>query len=1011
MKRRSLSIALAVACLFVWVPAASAALPPLPVSFAGAQVIPVGGGPCSVAVGDLNGDGLPDLAAANSGSSNVSVMLGDGSGGFGGATNYDTHGSAKAVAIGDLNGDGKPDLVTANGGTYNDVSVLLGNGDGTFAPRFDFFLGTAFAPLGIAVGDFNGDGKLDVVTANAGAGGNSVSVLLGDGNGGFSAQYDHAVGTGARSVAVGDFNGDGKLDVAAANYNAATVSVLLGNGSGGFSARFDHSVGFFPKSVAVGDFNGDNEGDLAVANSTSDSVSILRGDGSGGFAASVNYAVAGGPSSVAVGDFNGDGNTDLAVAASGVSILIGNGIGGFSAIVNYGAGASASSVAIGDFNADGKADLAAGGWGDTVSVLRGAGDGSFLQVSDHAVGSHPESVAATASNGAAADFNGDGKADLAVANSNAATVSILLGDGNGGFDPKTDFGVGSGPYSIAVDDFNGDGHQDMAVANESGASVSVLLGNGSGGFATAVDHTVGTDPYSDPYSVAVADFNGDGKLDLAVACGYPGSVAVLLGDGSGGFATAVDHPVSASPRSVAVGDFNGDGKKDLAVAPSASGVSVLLGDGSGGFAAPVDHSIGAGLPESVAVGDFNGDGKDDLAVTTAGFGPTSYLVWILLNDGSGGFAAAVDYPVGAYPYSVADFNGDGKLDLATANLESDTASIVLGKGDGTFAAPTDYAVGSGPRSVAVADFNGDGKPDLAAADYKADTVSVLLNITQPVIGITRIDAGVAYTTSATATLDSTITGAAEMRFRDAGGTWTSWEGYAATKSWSLPAIDGTKTVEAEYRDAALHVLARSAHIFLDTTKPITTDNAPAIWVNHAVTVTLTPGDAGGSGIAYTEYSLDMGATWTKGTSVTHPPPTGHYPDGVVTVRYRSADKAGNVEATKTCTIKVDRRKPTTKAPYAATARRGHTAYLKFKVTDPRPGSPTATVTIKVRNPAGTVVKTLTLASAKPVNTLLTTRFTLPRTWRTGTYKFYVYATDQAGNKQTLPVGSNKLIVR
>jgi hypothetical protein len=343
-------------------------------------------------------------------------------------------------------------------------------------------------------------------------------------------------------------------------------------------------------------------------------------------------------------------------------------------------------------------------------------------------------------------------------------------------------------------------------------------------------------------------------------------------------------------------------------------------------------------------------------------------------------------------------------------------SILLGKGDGTFTTPTDYVVGMGswqsrPSSVAVGDFNGDGKPDLATANGYTDTVSILLNTTAPVIGIMRIDAGAAYATSTSVTLDSTITGATEMRFRDSGDTWSSWEGYAATKSWTLPTGDGAKTVEAEYQNAAHYVLARSAHILLDTTKPVTTDNAPATWHNHAVTVKLTPGDGAGSGIAYTEYSLDMGATWTKGNSVTYPPANPPSPDGIVTVRYRSADKAGNVEATKTCTIKIDRRKPTTKAPYAASAARGHTAYLKYTVVDPRDGSPTATVKIKVKNPAGTVVKTLTLASAKPVNTPLKTSFTVPRTWRTGTYKFYIYATDQAGNTQNIPVGWNKLVVR
>jgi hypothetical protein len=356
-----------------------------------------------------------------------------------------------------------------------------------------------------------------------------------------------------------------------------------------------------------------------------------------------------------------------------------------------------------------------------------------------------------------------------------------------------------------------------------------------------------------PYSVCVGDFNSDGLPDMAVANVLSNTVSVLLGDGVGGFATAGDYAVGTSPDSLDVGDFNGDGRADLAVTNAGTNtVSILLGSSGGGFAAHVGRAV-VGTGVTITLGDS---------------------------------------------IAVADFNGDGKLDLATANHSSTTVSILLGNVDGTFTTPADYVVGSGswqswPSSVAVGDFNGDGKPDLAAANYTADTVSVLLNITEPVIGIMRINTGAAYNTTATVTLNSTISGATEMRCRDGGGTWSSWEAYAATRSWTLPTGDGVKTIEAEYHDAAAtNTLSRSAHIFLDTTKPVTTDNAPATWRNHAVTVTLTPGDAG-SGVAYTEYSLDSSAIWTTGTSVTILAPAGHYPDYAYTVLYRSADKADN----------------------------------------------------------------------------------------------------------------------
>ena len=230
---------------------------------------------------------------------------------------------------------------------------------------------------------------------------------------------------------------------------------------------------------------------------------------------------------------------------------------------------------------------------------------------------------------------------------------------------------------------------------------------------------------SDPVSVAVGDFNGDGKQDLAVANYSSDNVSILLGDGTGHFSGATNFAVGDSPYSVAVGDFNGDGKQDLAIANTFSAnVSILLGDGAGNFSGPTN--FGAGIsPFSVAVGDFNGDGNQDLAVANSG----SDNVSILLGDGAGNFSAPTNFAVGDVPRSVTvgDFNGDGKQDLAVANLFSGNVSILLGDGAGNFSAPTNFGTGNQPFSVAVGDFNGDGKQDLAVANaVSMGTVSILL---------------------------------------------------------------------------------------------------------------------------------------------------------------------------------------------------------------------------------------------------------------------------------------------
>jgi hypothetical protein len=316
----------------------------------------------------------------------------------------------------------------------------------------------------------------------------------------------------------------------------------------------------------------------------------------------------------------------------------------------------------------------------------------------------------------AADFNGDGKLDLAVANSGGTTVSIRLGNGAGGFSAGPALAVGERPRCVAVADFNGDGKPDLAVANAIG--VSIRLGNGAGGFTPAPDIPDGAP------AVAVGDFNGDGKQDLVIPAGN--RVSIRLGDGAGGFTAAPD--VEVTGRSVVVADFNGDGKPDFAVADdTVDTLFVRLGDGTGRFtAAP---NVLAPRAYFVTAGDVNGDAKQDLVIAQ---GPAAN-VGIRLGDGTGGFTAAEDIGPADNPFSVAvgDFNGDGKLDVAIATTSASSGrgnvSIRLGDGAGGFTAAPDVAVGDGPASVAVGDFNGDGRADLATANLGSNTVTVLLN--------------------------------------------------------------------------------------------------------------------------------------------------------------------------------------------------------------------------------------------------------------------------------------------
>jgi len=335
-------------------------------------------------------------------------------------------------------------------------------------------------------------------------------------------------GSGPAAVTVGDFNNDGKPDLAVTNARGNNVGILLNNGNGTFRSAVDYNTGSIPQDLATGDFQGNGRADLAVPNESSNDVSILLGNGDGTFQAAVNYGAGSSPNAVGVGDFNGDGKLDLAVSNAGsndVSVLLGNGDGTFQAAMSYATGGPAFGIpAVGDFNGDGKLDLAVANVpnaGGLLSILLGNGDGTFQPPVNYTVGSAPHGVVA-------ADFNGDGKLDFAVANDTSNDVSILLGNGDGTFRPAVNYGAGSSPNSVSVGDFNGDGKLDLVVADNFTNTVSVLLGNGDGTFQPAVQYVAagGNANYA-----AVGDFNGDGRLDVAVADYNSGNgtvVSVLL---------------------------------------------------------------------------------------------------------------------------------------------------------------------------------------------------------------------------------------------------------------------------------------------------------------------------------------------------------------------------------------------------------------------------------------------------------------------------------------------------
>ena len=318
---------------------------------------------------------------------------------------------------------------------------------------------------------------------------------------------------------------------------------------------------------------------------------------------------------------------------------------------------------------------------------------------------------------ATADFNGDGKFDLAVATGNNS-VSVLLGKGDGTFPTHTEYPVPGAPSAVIVGDFNGDGHADIATVDPFTSQITILLGNGDGTFQGHNEYSTGTHPVA----LATADVNGDGHLDIITCDLNDNKVGVLLGNGDGTFKAVVSYATGNGPSGVTIGDFNGDGKLDLAVADNTDNtVAILLGNGDGTFQAPVPFPTSV-LPNSVVTGDFNGDGKLDLAV-----GTSNKAVAILLGNGDGTFQNYKTYAIGANAVilATADISGDGKLDLVSANYNDNTVSVLNGNGDGTFKGESVFPTASGPSGVAVGDFNGNGKLDIAVAAINANQVSVL----------------------------------------------------------------------------------------------------------------------------------------------------------------------------------------------------------------------------------------------------------------------------------------------
>jgi hypothetical protein len=684
---------------------------------------------------DFNGDGNLDLAFTSGSYSTeqLVIQLGNGDGTFTLGQRIDGHLYGAGIVTGDWNGDGIPDLAVATDAP-NQIVLYVGLGNGTFSVGNQYSL--AQSPSELAVGDLNGDGIADLVTSNDAP---SFSVLLGQGGGKFAPAVDYTQPDLSYflGVTTGDFNVDGKLDVALTGTNDGTeanyVVVYLGRGDGTFQQPTEIPTRYLDRIITA-DFNHDGLPDLATG-----TIDVLLGNGDGTFQPQkyFNALVFGATAArtpLAAADVDGDGNLDLLAAGnatgpSAISVLRGKGDGSFRAPVLFGAGTAFSiSLLVADFNNDRRLDaVAPDAFGACFSVLFGDANGKFVTRRDFNIrrsSFQQTDVMALA----VADVNSDGNPDVVMVDNgdfgeSAPRLILMNGQKNGTFLGPKEVATGDNPGPVSIDtaDFNGDRNPDVVTAN--GKHIGIFLGDGHNNFSTPV-YYLGS---GGPFQVIATDINGDGKADIVGSNEGGNSVSVFLNDGAGHFGTHVETPLGYAPVWIAVGDFNADGKVDVVAAidgrkdPTAI---VLLGNGDGTFTKSAQLTSGGGS-YFVYVGDFNADGKPDILAVSGN-------LLFYPGNGDGTFGSFTITPgCGQTNMQIGDFNRDGKLDAVRVCGNGDgsySAEFLIGHGDGTFEVGQSALV-DGDYAGGIGDFNHDGALDLAFSSINPYThvLSILLN--------------------------------------------------------------------------------------------------------------------------------------------------------------------------------------------------------------------------------------------------------------------------------------------
>lgn len=583
---------------------------------------------------------------------------------------------------------------------------------------------------GICSGDFNGDGRTDVATADGNFA--NVSILFGQADGTLSAATFYSIASGfadLTSIVPGDFNADGNLDWAVTDAANDTVEIWLNNGAGSFAHSSTTNVGGSPIRVLSGRLDQqDSKLDVAVLCSGSSNVWILRGNGTGGVLSTSNTTPFGGSvnlTDMAIARLNADSVLDCAVVDAQndrVWIATNNGLGTFvqSQVLNLGAASQPWAIALGDTNSDTKNDIVLISRGSqTMDMYAGNGNGTVATTPFNTVNDGTFSGVARLQLG---DFNADSKIDCGVTYESDVELHFYCQDALGMF-VGNDIWLPTSPfnYGFAFGDFDGDGLKDVVIPNFGEAGVTLVRGTATGKYSYH-----GSDFYASPItdSCVVSDFNLDGVADV-VSCDLFGRVLMSYGFSNNfGYQFIGDAPnAPGDPWHIEAGDFNSDGFPDVVIAcAAANGVALELSDpNNGGQLLSPTYTTVSSDPRGLDIADVNLDGIADVVAACNGANNCT----ILLGDGAGGFVNSGTLAVSVNPMFVvaADLNEDGAPDFVTAGQSNGEITVALGLGDGTFPLTTNDSSGAGTSSVAVGDFNGDLRLDVVAVNAWDNTLA------------------------------------------------------------------------------------------------------------------------------------------------------------------------------------------------------------------------------------------------------------------------------------------------